>query len=797
MKKKNVILSSILSLVLCLSLIVGGTFALFTSESKTNIAITSGKVEVVATIDDLSVYSPEEIDPVDFSYDETKNGAINETTFKNGGTATLNENALDIVNMTPGDRVNFNINLANNSNVAIKYQMIVTYESDSGLGDLLTYEIDGKNYIGDSVNGVKSAWTELYAQQAIGDPIAVEITLPADVTAQELSTKILINVVAVQGNTKTDGETEVPTEIYINNAEELIAFANLVNSGSDFADTVIITNDIDLTGYEWTPLNLWAPENSNILTIDGTNHTISNMTVAGGSKVGFIGSNARDITIQNLAFDTANVTTSGSMAGVVIGYQYGDVVLNNVDVTNSTVMSTAEKGIRIGGLVGQSFLQDGATLTINNCDLDNIEVSGYHNVAGMVGSLMNYSTLTDKWEIKNNSITNSVFTITSDSMSNESYISAFACEGGNYGDGNKYTWVDVNTFARADYQGPNAADNNTYNVPEQLDPNAIYINTVDDLKNFRDQVNAGDNFLNKNVYLAADLDLANEEWTPIGTSENPFMGNFSGRGYTISNLKITSGENVGLFGHITLSPSNYKPGIRNLTLNNVTITANNSGAFVGNANTTTNNAGNGGALQLIDLKLTGDVKIEGANVGGVMGTEWTNFQIGASNIIVAVNEGSYVKGTGRVGGVFASTPHGTVSDITSNIDVYASGETVVAGGIVGCAGWTLTDVTCTGDVIVTGVTATESGKYQVGKIVGCEANNNYWSLYNAPVEGNANRGLGSEFENFTATGAISITLGDSTVLTSNGLTAEDHRGTDNLIDYTEDLVGAPIWAWAW
>ena len=40
MKKK--LLSSLLSLVLCFTLVVGSTYALFTSESKVNVAVTAG-----------------------------------------------------------------------------------------------------------------------------------------------------------------------------------------------------------------------------------------------------------------------------------------------------------------------------------------------------------------------------------------------------------------------------------------------------------------------------------------------------------------------------------------------------------------------------------------------------------------------------------------------------------------------------------------------------------------------------------------------------------------------------------
>ena len=61
MNKSKVILSAILVIALCASLVCGATFALFTSESKVNIAVTSGKVAVVATVENLKTYSGESL----------------------------------------------------------------------------------------------------------------------------------------------------------------------------------------------------------------------------------------------------------------------------------------------------------------------------------------------------------------------------------------------------------------------------------------------------------------------------------------------------------------------------------------------------------------------------------------------------------------------------------------------------------------------------------------------------------------------------------------------------------------
>ncbi len=60
--------------------------------------------------------------------------------------------------------------------------------------------------------------------------------------------------------------------------------------------------------------------------------------------------------------------------------------------------------------------------------------------------------------------------------------------------------------------------------------NPYIISTADELKAFRDEVNAGDSYEGKHILLTADIDLAGSEasqWTPIGTASNKaFKGEF-------------------------------------------------------------------------------------------------------------------------------------------------------------------------------------------------------------------------------------------------------------------------------
>ncbi len=100
------------------------------------------------------------------------------------------------------------------------------------------------------------------------------------------------------------------------------------------------------------------------------------------------------------------------------------------------------------------------------------------------------------------------------------------------------------------------------------------ISTADQLKLFRDIVNGtGDQAQNRGAYavLTANIDLKNEEWTPIGigngtenngaTIDFPYSGTFDGNGHTISGLNVNyRNKNGGLFCYV------MNATIKNLTV---------------------------------------------------------------------------------------------------------------------------------------------------------------------------------------------------------------------------------------
>lgn len=204
--KKKALLSSILTIALCFSLIGGSTYALFTSESEINMAATSGTVDVQASISNLMLKDLNEADYVRSVADgETANfesGALPDTrtiTFTDGNKLTLS-------NIVPGDSIKFQVNVTNYSNVAVKYRVVIS--ADGELFSGLKVTAGGAAFLGKSY----TAWSVLEAG-VDGAEIPFEITLPDsgnndhDNKYQGKTCDIVVRVEAVQGNAETFNDT--------------------------------------------------------------------------------------------------------------------------------------------------------------------------------------------------------------------------------------------------------------------------------------------------------------------------------------------------------------------------------------------------------------------------------------------------------------------------------------------------------------------------------------------------------------------------------------------------------------
>ena len=274
-KKKSRFAFPLLALVVCLVIVTGSTFSLFTSETGANIAITSGTVKMTADILDSSLTLT------------SKGIAQTGGTFANGGTAKIvrdredsNYPLLDLDRITPGDRVEFSITITNSSNVKTAYRVIWT-EVENSIPDLGVYikTTDGEEEVLTSLVYGTSEWQYLEANangesETITINLVIELPIDADNDNQTKSAKIDFAVEGVQANAVQAQETPVMTadELYValamNGYAVLGADIDLQRPLSISADKTAV---IYLAGHSITNANGDAIVNNGTLTINPGN----------------------------------------------------------------------------------------------------------------------------------------------------------------------------------------------------------------------------------------------------------------------------------------------------------------------------------------------------------------------------------------------------------------------------------------------------------------------------------------------------------------------------------------------
>lgn len=397
--KRNAIISSLLIIVLCLSLLAGATFALFTSESKVNISVTSGKVNIVANIENLQATHPEEI--------KISNS---ETTYEQGlyaGTATCNENTIELNNMVPGDKVTFDIVIKNYSTISVKFKTTFETSGDEELVEALNINV-----------GRTTDWSLLPAGSEEGkvvNTINCEIELPCEATCQEKSAAISLKVEAVQGNVDVQLDENI---LYISNADQLVAFANEVKNGATYDNkSVYLLNDIDVTGKDFKGIGCKHVINAFSGTFDGQGHTISGInyeskcpeTDAEGNFINgcYDGCDANgtwdacaglftyvdNATIKNVTVKGATLT-SDHYAGGIVAYAYNSTI-ENCQVINSVVtakvveaFNIVDNGDKAGGIAGFAY-----NTTIDNCKVKDTTINGYRDLGGICGIANDYAVI--------------------------------------------------------------------------------------------------------------------------------------------------------------------------------------------------------------------------------------------------------------------------------------------------------------------------------------------------------------------------------------------------------------------
>lgn len=242
--KKGILVGAIATIALCVSIVAGATFALFTSETGTNVVVKAGTVNVTATIKDV-VATHGEWNEEEGAYIKTAGLLAGE----NAAALDEKKQTLTLTNIAPTDKVTFKIAVQNDSNVPIKYRTIVACTKDDGLAGGLSVTLDEQKFTTSAIG----EWTQLAANGEIADVnVAVELPFDADNKYQNKSCTLSYKVEAVQANGKTNngvtitgGSMTLNNDITVGVADDPTSVPVAVKASGEGTNVTIVGGNYD------------------------------------------------------------------------------------------------------------------------------------------------------------------------------------------------------------------------------------------------------------------------------------------------------------------------------------------------------------------------------------------------------------------------------------------------------------------------------------------------------------------------------------------------------------------------
>ncbi|MBQ0101462.1 MAG: SipW-dependent-type signal peptide-containing protein [Firmicutes bacterium] len=553
---KRSLLLSVLSLMLCVSMLLGTTYAWFTD------SVTSGMNRINAGNLDVEMYyknpgntewanvaTADSVDPK-FFVDANGNdilwepGVVAYANFKiaNVGSLALKYNFKTIAksfNTVNGKSLQDVIKFAVIENVQTAYatrEAALAAAAGAEFAPMVDFGYAGNlmpngekfftvvaywepNVLVDDDYNLKNGLTS-----SDDEPLYIDLEIQL-VATQLMSEKDSFDETYDAGTPWLGAIDEVPAEedgvIIIMTAEQLAGFAMSVNEGYDYkGKTIKLGKDIDLNNVAWTPIN--ANNNLKPFTFDGNGKAIINLKVVGEKAVGLF-AYATSCTIKNLTIDGANVSGINhvaAIAGNALCTKIEDCTVKNAVITTS--VKNNDDGDKAGAVAGYLSAEPAASIT--GCTVENCTVTGYRDIGALVGMANGTSNVTG------NTVTNC--TVINDRTNN-------------YKNYTTDTEFDVNEIVGEKHANATVENNSPTNVTilvmeeegvitDPTDANTYYISNAAGLVNFAQKVNGGNTFANKTVKLAADVDLKGVAWTPL----KRFEGTLDGQNHTIKNLKV-------------------------------------------------------------------------------------------------------------------------------------------------------------------------------------------------------------------------------------------------------------------
>ncbi len=720
-KTTKVILSSALTMGLCASLIAGSTLAMFSSRSNVNVAITSGKVDVVASVDEDSLTAYSTVwNEGKMQYEEVEQ---RDDHFHAGGFYSYSAGALTFTNIAAGDAVEFKLNIENKSTLAIQYrvQLTVPTQQESGdpQGDLvkeMQVSFDGGDpvTIGDE-STIAQKWSE---PVDVGAPITahtVKISVPAELEGNQGESCLLhVSVYAVQLGTHTSDPVGTYKAYTANDLLTLIN-NNTYHLKTYEGETIALGADIDLStasdggastlsiALADTPATIAAePQRTDFYitdefkgTLDGNGHKLSNFSLIHDSmaRVSMLqynkngaglframdGATVKNLVLSNVTMETNSNNTSDpaqmyGFAGILAGAARNSTI-ENVRVENGFVGSTTNYANKCWISGGQHVCRTQEEADGN--EYPELPVVAYDKMGALFG-----------WVGNGVKVSNVNITLNEDAevlTGNKLF--------GHVADGASVTYGENVTVTCVPAAG--LEETLTF-TQENSTPNpTVDAGSKDALSALAESVKGGRDYEGVTVTLSDDIDLAGSE---LATGETKFSGTIEGNGKIVSGLDL---NNAGL-----LSGANVNNAKLQFTADATTATVGNPDSeletIAENYKNTTVTVANG------DASYTITYDEEGMTAAAFNGNTFEEEQELAENIAYSFDGVTFVSlsGTANKALTLANSIFGTASeaimlaDVSPVLNVTLAEDSVLSGNKI------YGDVTVNGTATLNGNTVT-------------------------------------------------------------------------------------------
>ena len=569
---KRALQSSILSLVLCLAMLIGTTFAWFTdSVTSASNRIQSGNLKV------------------DLLMDKSETGKY--VSIANGEGDIFSEATGNGILWEPGKTEIVYLAVSNEGTLALKYNIVLDI-TDTGLAGALEYALIDGAKAADLSAATKWADIEGYNGAQVGDmPTGRQVAAPNGKLEKDGVDyfALAVHMKEEAGNEYQNKDVVIDLQVQATQATvEEDSFGNQYDKDAMYADeTYNVTgatfastlNELRNPAFEGKIVAINLMEDVEYVTGGSYGSSPVVPTGSGVEKI-FINGNGKTFKATGAGVDAIAADNGATLVfsdmtieDESVSYNEGAWEFTYLEFSGNLVFNNVD--FKSGIMVEDNDGAPNATARFTNCTFTTEESSVYGAWVSIENAVFEscafYGTRGLKTheaygaDVKTLSVNNCEFgplsekpgiaigTLNADTtvkLTNNKFIN---CQ---KGDQNLYKYetdTATSTFTFVD------ENNIVENIKE-----SVKIATKADMFAFAERVNNGDSMNGVLVTLTANIDLNNESWTPIGqtggySAKAYFQGIFDGQGYTIYNLNVDvweagtdEGKNYasGLFGFI-------------------------------------------------------------------------------------------------------------------------------------------------------------------------------------------------------------------------------------------------------